>query len=69
MVEQLGLPTFFLTLSCADGHWNELYQLLSNKDPSDLSEIERRQLVQDNPSIVDSFFNHRIQSFVKNVCI
>ena len=27
MVKQLGLPTFFMTLSCADLHWNELISI------------------------------------------
>lgn len=25
MADQLGLPTIFLTLSCADGYWEDLY--------------------------------------------
>ena len=29
MVKQLGLPTFFMTLSCADLHWNELVLIIS----------------------------------------
>jgi len=67
MVEQIGLPTIFLTLSCADGHWNDLYKLMTDTDVSLLTEKERRQLVQDNPHIVDSFFDQRVQSFIKNV--
>ena len=29
MVKQLGLPTFFMTLSCADLRWNELISIIS----------------------------------------
>ena len=29
MVKQLGLPTFFMTLSCADLRWNELISILA----------------------------------------
>ena len=29
MVKQLGCPTFFLTLSCADLKWNELVEIIS----------------------------------------
>ena len=29
MVKQLGIPTFFLTLSCADLRWNELVSIFS----------------------------------------
>ena len=29
MVKQLGLPTFFMTLSCTDLRWNELVLIIS----------------------------------------
>ena len=29
MVKQLGCPTFFLTLSCADLRWNKLVEIIS----------------------------------------
>ncbi|KAK3918290.1 Ribonuclease 3 [Frankliniella fusca] len=67
MVEQLGLPTIFLTLSCADGHWENLYKLLTDANVSQLSPAEKRKLVQDNPHIVDSFFDYRVKSLIKNV--
>jgi hypothetical protein len=67
MIEQLGLPSFFLTLSCADGHWSDLYRLMSDKDPSTLTEEERRNLVRDNPHIVDSFFDKKVQLFIEKV--
>ena len=28
MVKQLGLPTYFMTLSCADLRWNELVDII-----------------------------------------
>ncbi|XP_034240282.1 uncharacterized protein LOC117644774 [Thrips palmi] len=68
MVEQLGLPTIFLTLSCADGHWSDLFKLLTgNDDISTLTESDRRKLIQDNPKVVDEFFDHKVQSFIKHV--
>lgn len=69
MVEQLGLPTIFLTSSCADGHWEDLYKLLTDADVTSLSPEERRKLVQDNPHIVDSFFDRRVKSLIKNVSV
>ncbi|XP_034254728.1 uncharacterized protein LOC117653267 [Thrips palmi] len=47
MIEQLGLPTIFLTLSCAhDFHWPELFRLLTGLDDvSELSEKDRRNLL------------------------
>ena len=67
MVDQLGLPTIFLTLSCADGHWEDLYKVLSDHDPSTLTETDRRKLIQENPHIVDSFFDYRVKSCIENV--
>ena len=29
MVMHLGLPTFFMTLICADFHWNELISIIA----------------------------------------
>jgi len=70
MVKQLGLPTIFLTLSCADGHWADLYRMLGRtNDLLTLSEKERRKLVQDNPHLVDMFFSYRVEAFIKHVSI
>jgi len=69
MIEQLSLPTLFITLSAADLHWPDLFRLLTDKDPSDTSEKERRTLLQENPMICDQFCDERIQSFIKNVSI
>ena len=30
MVKQLGLPTFFMTLSCADLRWDELISIIAS---------------------------------------
>ncbi|KAK3916505.1 tRNA(Ile)-lysidine synthase [Frankliniella fusca] len=69
MVEQLGLPSKFLTMSCAGGHWKDLYRLLTSDNLDNISEKERRDLVQNNPYIVDSFFQHRVTSSIKNVSV
>ena len=29
MVKQLGIPTFFMTLTCTDLHWNELISIIA----------------------------------------
>ncbi|KAK3931895.1 ATP-dependent DNA helicase [Frankliniella fusca] len=67
MVEQIGLPTVFITLSCADGHWEDLYKLMTHKDILSLSPRERRQLVQDNPHIVDAFFDYRVNVLINKL--
>jgi len=67
MVEQIGLPTIFLTMSAADTYWPELFKLLTGKDISDISMVERRRLIQENPLVVDTFFMYRFECFVENL--
>ena len=38
MVKQLGIPTFFMTLSCADLRWNELVEIISKLNKLDFSD-------------------------------
>ena len=60
MVKQLGIPTWFMTLSCADLRWPELFQIISRmqgKDVTDeevdaLSYDERCKMLNLNPVIV-----------------
>ncbi|KAK3919299.1 ATP-dependent DNA helicase [Frankliniella fusca] len=45
MVNQLGVPTLFLTLSAADLHWEDLFRLLSpGEDIETMSEVRRKDL-------------------------
>ncbi|KAK3907787.1 ATP-dependent DNA helicase [Frankliniella fusca] len=67
MVSQLGLPTFFLTLSSADMHWPDLYKLLDSNNYENLTEKQRRDLLQNNPNIVDAFFSERVEKFITQI--
>lgn len=70
MAEQLGMPTLFFTLSAADLHWPDLFKILApDEDFQNISEHRRRLLVKENPLIVDSFFLHRAETFIKEVII
>ena len=40
MAKQLGVPTFFLTLSCADLRWNDVFYATSKVHGIDISEDE-----------------------------
>ena len=40
MLKQLGLPTFFVTLSYADLRWNELISIISTSKGETLQEEE-----------------------------
>lgn len=71
MVEQIGTPTLFVTLSAADLHWKKLHRFL---DPAQtVSGSSRRmvqqrlQMISDNPIVACYFFNQRLDAFLKEV--
>ena len=70
MVQQLGIPTWFLTLSCADLRWQELFHILSrvrgenitDEEIDNLSCNEKCSLLNLNPVIVAKHFQHRVET-------
>lgn len=77
MVQQLGMPTWFMTLSCADLRWHELFQILScvrgesmmDEEIDNLSYNEKCSLLNLNPVIVAKHFQHRVETFFKDVLL
>ena len=77
MVQQLGIPTWFLTLSCADLRWNELFHILSrikgenitDEEIDNLSYNEKCSLLNLNPVIVAKHFQHKVETFFKDVLL
>lgn len=68
MVNQLGTPTIFFTLSAADLHWPDLFRLLApNTNNETLKHMNRTKLMSENPLIVATFFNERVKTFVEDV--
>ena len=66
MQETLGMPTVLFTLSAADLHWPELYDLLKYYKPSaDMTKIsEKSKAMSENPHLTDWFFLTRAKSFL-----
>ena len=77
MVKQLGLPTFFMTLSCADLRWNELLAIisrlngesLSEEDINDISYFERCRYLNLNPVLLARHFQYRVEAFFKEIIV
>lgn len=77
MVQQLGIPTWLMTLSCADLRWPELFLILSkiNRNPmtdeeiKNLSYNEKCSLLNLNPVITAKHFQYRVESFFKDVLL
>ena len=77
MVKQLGIPTWFMTLSCADLRWPDLFQIIARtqgKDISDdevdkLSYKEKCDMLNLNPVVVAKHFQYRVETFFKEVLL
>ena len=75
MVKQLGIPTWFMTLSCADLRWPELFQSVARIQGRDitvdeveaLSYIERCQMLNANPVVMAKHFQNRVETFFSEV--
>ena len=76
MIDTLGPPTWFLTLSADDIIWPDMLVLLANEagmshvsleNVHTLSATERCRVVAENPVTVARHFSHRFAMFVKHV--
>ena len=75
MVKQLGIPAWFMTLSCADLRWPELFQIIARTQGFNmtderveaLSYYERCSMLNRNPVVVAKHFQHRVETFFKEV--
>ena len=77
MVKQLGIPTWFMTLSCADLRWPELFQIigrtqglnLTDEQIEALSYNERCSMLNLNPVVVAKHFQYRVETFFAEVLL
>ena len=77
MVKQLGIPTYFLTLSCADLRWEELPHIINKLNKLGLSEEElknlgyqqRCKLLNNNPVLVARHFQYKVELFFKEIIL
>ena len=77
MVKQLGMPTWFMTLSCADLHWKELLTIickchhvnLSPDELTDLSYDDKCKLLNLNPVITARHYQYRVETFFKEILL
>ncbi|XP_066935952.1 uncharacterized protein [Clytia hemisphaerica] len=75
MVKQLGLPTFFHTLSCADLRWPEIVEIIQKIKGKDITEeqinnlsyLERTQILQSNPVVLARHFHYRLECYFKHI--
>jgi len=74
MIRQFGVPTFFITLSAAESRWTDLIVILkkvvdketiSFQEAKDLPYLEKARLIQQDPYICATYFDHRLQETMK----
>ena len=73
MIKQLSYPSFFLTLSCADFHWEEISKLIVaangysffRDELKTLNYFEKYKLLNANTIVLARHFQHRISTFLK----
>jgi hypothetical protein len=77
MVKQLGIPTWFMTLSCADLRWPELFQIIArtrgmnmtDEEVDALSYNEKCSMLNLNPVVVAKHFQYRVETFFTEVLL
>jgi hypothetical protein len=77
MVKQLGIPTWFMTLSCVHLRWPELFQIVGRTQGKNLTEeqvaalsyVERCQMLNANPVVVAKHFQHRVETFFSEILL
>ena len=77
MVKQLGIPTYFLTFSCAGLRWGELPYIinklnnlgLSDEELKNLSYQEGCNLLNKNPVLVARHFQYKAEVFFKEIIL
>ena len=73
MVKQLGIATYFPTLSCADLGWDKLSYIIkklnnlgtNDKELKSLSYQEHCHLLHNNPVLVARYFQNKVKYFSK----
>ena len=71
MIRQLGIPTWFLTLSAADMQWPDVIQniakqygtILTDSDVENMSFEERSKWLRQNPVTAARHFHYRLNTF------
>ncbi|XP_062599574.1 uncharacterized protein LOC134261132 [Saccostrea cucullata] len=76
MIRQLGLPTWFMSLSAADTRWNDLIRALgvlndgkeyTDEEIDNMTWYEKSKLVQKDPITCSRYFDHRFRMFMNSV--
>lgn len=76
MIKQLGIPTWFISLSAAETKWKSLLvtlarlvdnNILSPNDALNLSWREKCRLIKSDPVTCALYFEYRVQKFLSTI--
>ena len=76
MIRQLGIPTFFVTISAADRRWSEITNAIlehlgrpqvTQEQHENMTWEEHCRIIMENPVIATIMFYNRVKSFIKDV--
>ena len=73
MIRQLGAPTFFITLSCAERTWPEILQQaaaltgrkMTEQEALNMDESEKCKLIRDNPTLFVRYYDKKVADLIK----
>jgi len=65
-IAQVGPPTIFWTLSCAEFHWPEFHSLFNASDIFSSSSDDIRNNIINNQHLLEWFFTERTELFVRH---
>ena len=77
MKKQLGLPAFFMTLSCSDLQCNELISVIAKLNRKNLEEddinkmdfFDQYHYLNLNPVVLTQHFQYRVEVFFKVIIV
>ena len=77
MIKQLLCPSFFLTLSCTDLHWEKIPKIIaaanrhsfSSDELKTLNYLEKFKLLNVNPILLARHFQYRVSIFFKEILV
>ena len=72
MLRQLGIPTWFASFSCAEMRWTEFIDVLMKQQGdirkvSELTWLQKREILRSNPITLARMFDHRFKVFFKKI--
>ena len=77
MIKQLGPPSWWMTLSCANLRWNEIYKILSKLQGTEITDEQidvmsydqKCKMLNSNPVVVAKHFQFRLERLFKDVLL